>query len=77
MNRELVLAALTFAAGYCWCLSRHHMKVSQIKFERDLLYQVSGELCDDCGWAMKFPDEPCRCELLAEVEELRKKAKSI
>ena len=32
--------------------------------------QVSGELCEKCGWAMKFPEEPCRCELLAEVERL-------
>jgi hypothetical protein len=28
--------------------------------------QVSGELCDKCGWAMKFPNEPCRCELVEE-----------
>lgn len=28
--------------------------------------QVSGTLCDECGWAMKFPGEPCRCELLEQ-----------
>lgn len=35
-----------------------------------LLKQVSGELCDKCGWAMRFPSEPCRCEL---VEMLQKR----
>jgi hypothetical protein len=33
--------------------------------------QVSGVLCDDCGWAMKFPDEPCRCEIVKQLEEAR------
>jgi hypothetical protein len=28
--------------------------------------QVSGVLCDDCGWAMKFPNEPCRCEVVKQ-----------
>ena len=37
-----------------------------------MLKQVSGELCDKCGWAMRFPQEPCRCELEAENAELRK-----
>ncbi len=33
--------------------------------------QVSGELCEKCGWAMKFPGEPCRCELLAALNPCR------
>ena len=33
------------------------------------LEQVSADLCPDCGWAMKFPDEPCRN---CEVHVLRK-----
>jgi hypothetical protein len=33
--------------------------------------QTKGELCDKCGWAMKFPDEPCRCELERENKQLR------
>lgn len=43
-----------------------------------MLKQVSGVLCDKCGWAMKFPnddtntEEPCRCELVEENEKLRK-----
>jgi hypothetical protein len=25
--------------------------------------QTMGELCESCGWAMRLPDQPCRCEL--------------
>jgi hypothetical protein len=39
-----------------------------------LAEQVSGELCDKCGWAMKFPEEPCRCELLEEIKKLKREA---
>lgn len=35
-----------------------------------MLKQVSGVLCDKCGWAMKFPEELCRCELLQERDQL-------
>ena len=31
--------------------------------------QVSGELCEACGWAMKFPGEPCRCEMVKWRDE--------
>ena len=34
------------------------------------LQQITGELCDKCGWAMKFPDEPCRCELEEKIRYL-------
>lgn len=33
--------------------------------------QVSGVLCDACGWAMKFPGEPCRCEIVKQLDETR------
>lgn len=33
--------------------------------------QTKGELCEKCGWAMKFPEEPCRCELERENAALR------
>jgi chromosome segregation ATPase len=26
-----------------------------------------GELCESCGWSMRFPDQPCRCELEREL----------
>ena len=35
------------------------------------LEQQHGILCDNCGWAMAFPGEPCRCELEAELKELK------
>lgn len=35
--------------------------------------QTKGELCDKCGWAMKFPGEPCRCELERENAALKAK----
>ena len=35
--------------------------------------QTKGELCDKCGWAMKFPDEPCRCELESENAALKQR----
>lgn len=36
-----------------------------------LVAQGAGEDCDKCGWRMRFPGEPCRCELDLEVERLR------
>ena len=50
-----------------------HALLVEVERLRDALamaVQVSGELCEKCGWAMKFPGEKCRCELLAEVERL-------
>jgi FtsZ-binding cell division protein ZapB len=29
--------------------------------------QTMGELCESCGWAMRFPGQPCRCELEREL----------
>jgi hypothetical protein len=29
--------------------------------------QIMGELCESCGWAMRFPGQPCRCELEREL----------
>lgn len=34
--------------------------------------QTTGELCEKCGWSMKFPGEPCRCELERENAILRR-----
>ena len=45
-------------------------EVERLKNDLAMARQVSGELCEACGWAMKFPGEPCRCELLAKVERL-------
>lgn len=40
--------------------------VTKLKEENARLNQMTGDLCDKCGYAMKFPDEPCRCELESE-----------
>jgi hypothetical protein len=45
-------------------------EVERLTNDLAMAQQVSGELCQSCGWAMKFPGEPCRCELLAKVERL-------
>jgi|LakMenE01Jun11ns_1017448.scaffolds.fasta_scaffold9874625_2 hypothetical protein len=35
--------------------------------ELALLEQTMGELCESCGWSMRLPDQPCRCELEREL----------
>jgi hypothetical protein len=44
-------------------------EVERLKNDLAMARQVSGELCEACGWAMKFPSEPCRCELLKWRDE--------
>jgi hypothetical protein len=46
-------------------------ELAATKTELAHVVQVSGVLCEKCGWAMKFPDEPCRCELEAELAAVR------
>jgi hypothetical protein len=43
------------------------------KLERELAAanQIMGELCESCGWAMRFPDQPCRCELEAALAAVK------
>jgi len=47
------------------------VEIKHLRSELALAEQVSGELCHACGWAMKFPGEPCRCELLTANDKLR------
>jgi len=46
-----------------------------------LIEQGAADLCDKCGWRMKFPNEECRnCEnakLRDEIERLREKNKRL
>jgi hypothetical protein len=44
-------------------------EVERLKNDLAMARQVSGELCEACGWAMKFPGEPCRCELVKWRDE--------
>ncbi len=43
----------------------------QLERELAAANQIMGELCESCGWAMRFPDQPCRCELERELAEAR------
>lgn len=50
----------------CEAYKRLEEENAALRQERDALIQVSADVCPDCGWAMKFPDEPCRnCEVVA------------
>jgi len=55
----------------CRQLSAARAELAATKTELAHVVQVSGVLCEKCGWAMKFPDEPCRCELEAELAAMR------
>lgn len=47
-------------------------EIARLKSKIDEMDQVQGLVCQDCGWAMKFPDEPCRnceCDRLRKVVE--------
>lgn len=46
-------------------------QVERLIQELAMALQVSGELCNNCGWAMKFPDELCRCELEKDIAKER------
>jgi hypothetical protein len=37
--------------------------IEQLKQKLLETEQTKGLLCGKCGWSMKFPEEPCRCEL--------------
>jgi hypothetical protein len=41
----------------------------QLQRELAAAKQIMGELCESCGWAMRLPDQPCRCELERELAE--------
>jgi hypothetical protein len=43
----------------------------QLERELAAANQIMGELCESCGWAMRFPDQPCRCELERDLAEAR------
>jgi hypothetical protein len=43
----------------------------QLERELAAANQIMGELCESCGWAMRFPDQPCRCELEAALAAVK------
>ncbi len=44
-------------------------EVERLTNDLAMARQVSGELCEACGWAMRFPGESCRCELVKWRDE--------
>lgn len=72
MERLLVMSGVAFVAGYCAGRLVTDFMVQRLRLEKAMVEQTSGVLCDLCGWAMKFPDEPCRCELVKRLEETQK-----
>ena len=46
-------------------------KFKKIELKLLMAQQVMGIECERCGWAMKFPNRPCRCELEAELREIK------
>lgn len=66
------------ATDWCWCYENPKEAANLIDhFSTRLasLRQTSAELCPECGWSMKFPDDGCmKCEtvkLRAENEQLK------
>jgi len=52
-------------------VERLEREVAALRQKLASVEQVSGELCEKCGWAMKFPTDLCRCELERENAALR------
>ena len=51
-------------------------EIEELRSQNDILVQTTAELCDRCGWRMKFPGQPCRhCEApaIAALKEGEKK----
>lgn len=57
--------------SYCGICNIHYENNPYESCPMCFLKQVTGVLCDECGWAMKFPDELCRCELEKENKKQR------
>ena len=49
---------------YAYAMCEHS---KQLERELAAAKQIMGELCESCGWAMRLPDQPCRCELEREL----------
>ncbi len=58
-------------------LNKPCLECADLKERLLISEQTKGEYCEECGWSMKFEDEPCRCELVKQVEELKGKLTSV
>ena len=44
-------------------IERLRAEIAELRLQNEILVQTTAELCDRCGWRMKFPGQPCRhCE---------------
>jgi hypothetical protein len=56
-------------------LAQARAEIEELRLQNEILVQTTAELCDRCGWRMKFPGQPCRhCEApaLAALEGEKK-----
>lgn len=68
-NLQLLAEAKTSSSYVARTCERALFAIIDLHKQLLHLSQVTGELCSLCGWAMKFPDEPCRCELAIRLGE--------
>ena len=56
-------------------LAQARAEIEELRLQNEILVQTTAELCDRCGWRMKFPGQPCRhCEAPA-IAALKKEEK--
>ena len=74
LELEQQLADERKAAGYWMEQScKDHNRAEKAEQQLAALKQVSAELCDKCGWAMKFPgEECCKCKSERLEQELER-----
>jgi tRNA(Ile2) C34 agmatinyltransferase TiaS len=49
-------------------LAQARAEIEELRLQNEILVQTTAELCDRCGWRMKFPGQPCRhCEAPARA----------
>lgn len=73
MMHDMVLVSVSLLVGALGGWIIRGRQVKRWRMEYLMLNQVTGEYCEACGWAMKFPDAPCRCELDRRCEDLEKR----
>ena len=59
-----------------WVYGEAADEIERLRLQNEILVQTTAELCDRCGWRMKFPGQPCRhCEApaIAALKEGEKK----
>jgi regulator of replication initiation timing len=73
LERELAEAREQRDKLELWKATAQRLADRVVRQESELaaVKQTMGELCESCGWAMRLPDQPCRCELDRELADLK------